>query len=326
MAVRREDKQVGAADIILPRHHALDVLDLDPLRLLRPDQVAHLVLGHLQRHRPVVELGVRQQAVDRAFEVAAVMGDGAGQIGQHLLRHLEGRMMGAGGCDARLENAVAQLFAERGHLDHEAAGQPRADAVIEAFEIGRRTVGRDHDLAAGIDQRVQRVTELGLRRLALQELEIVDDEHVDAAQRFLEGERRLRLQRGDEAVHEFFRGEIEHLALVAGIAGPGHRLQQMRLAEPDAGMDVERVEHHGIAAATFGDLTRGGMRQRVGAADDEACKGQARIERRAAERIMIGGDRRGRSRAQLGCRRTTRLDRRGRFLRLAPRGAPRSER
>ena len=90
----------------------------------------------------------------------------------------------------------------------------------------------------------------------------------------------------------------------------------MRLAEPDAGMDVERVEHHGIAAASFGDLTCCGMRQRVGAADDEACKGQARIERRAAERIMIGGDWRGRSRTQLrrGC--AARLDRCGRFLGL----------
>ena len=136
--------------------------------------------------------------------------------------------------------------------------------------------------------------------LALQELQIVDHQHVDAAQRFLEGQRGLRLQRGDEAVHEFLGGEIQHLALAAGIAGPGHRLQQMGLAEADAGMDVERVEHHAVAAAAFGDLARGGMRQRVGAADHEASEGQARIERRAAERVMAGGYRRGRGGAQFG--------------------------
>jgi hypothetical protein len=40
----------------------------------------------------------------------------------------------------------------------------------------------------------------------------------------------------------------------------------MRLAEPDTGMDVQWIEHHGIAAPSFGDLTRRRVRQRVGAA------------------------------------------------------------
>ncbi|MGY4300822.1 hypothetical protein ACVWXN_008917 [Bradyrhizobium sp. i1.4.4] len=142
--------------------------------------------------------------------------------------------------------------------------------------------------------------------------------------RFLEGERRLRLQRGDEAVHEFFGREIQHLALVAGIAGPGHGLEQMRLAEANAGMDVERIEHDGIAATPFGDLTSRRMRQRVGAADDEACKGQARIERRAAERVVVCGDRRSRRRAQFRRGRAACFDRRRRLLLLhdrAHRGA-----
>ena len=151
--------------------------------------------------------------------------------------------------DAGLEDFEPQIFAERSHLDDEPAGEPRAHAVVEAFKIGRRAVGGDHHLAAGVDQRVERVAELGLRRLALQELQVVDHQHVDAAQRLLEGERRLGAQRRDEAVHELFGGEVEHLALGAVVAGPGGRLQQMRLAEADAGVDVERVEHHRLAAA-----------------------------------------------------------------------------
>ena len=293
-------QQVRAAHIVLPGHHPLDVLDLDPLRFLRTDQVAHLALGHFQRHRLGVELGMGEQAVDGAFEVAAIMGDGARQIIQHRFRHVETRMMCAGSCHARLQDSEPQFFAERTHLHDEAAGQPRAHAIIEAFEIGRRTIGGNHHLAAGIDQRIQRVAELGLRRFPLQELQVVDHEHIDAAQRFLERQRRLRLQRGDEAVHELLGGEIEHLALAAGIAGPRHRLQQMGFAEADAGVNVERVEHHGVAAASFGDLARGRMGQRVGAADHETCEGQARIERRAAERIMVGGHRRGGGRAQFG--------------------------
>jgi hypothetical protein len=34
--------------------------------------------------------------------------------------------------------------------------------VIEAFKVGRRAIRRDHDLAAGVDQRIAGVTELGL--------------------------------------------------------------------------------------------------------------------------------------------------------------------
>src|SRR5215470_3742034 len=53
---RRE--QVGTAHIILSRYDPLDVLDLDPLRLLRADQIAHLALGHLERHGMTGELVV----------------------------------------------------------------------------------------------------------------------------------------------------------------------------------------------------------------------------------------------------------------------------
>src|SRR5207244_7240998 len=132
-------------------------------------------------------------------------------------------------------------------------------------------------------QRVERMAELALRRLALEKLQVVDDEDVDAAQRLLEGERRLRLQCRYEAVHEFFGGEIEHLALADGISGPGDRLQQVGLAEAHAGMDVERVEHDRIAAPGGRDLLRRRVCQRVGTANRKAVDGEARVERRAAE-------------------------------------------
>ena len=59
------------------------------------------------------------------------------------------------------------------------------------------------------------MAELRLGRFTLQELHIVDHQHVDATQCFLEGERGLRLQRGDKAVHEFFGGKVQNFALVA---------------------------------------------------------------------------------------------------------------
>ena len=143
------------------------------------------------------------------------------------------------------------------------------------------------------------MTEFSLGGFALQELQIVDHQHVDAAQRLLECQRGLRLEGRNEAVHEFLGGEIKHLAFAAGVAGPCHRLQQMGFAETNAGVDIERIEHHAVAAPAFRDLACRRMRQRVGAADDETAEGQARIERRTAERVMAGRYRRDRGRAQL---------------------------
>ncbi len=80
-APRRQ--QVRPADIVLTGDDPLNVLDLDPLGLLRPHQVAHFALGHFQRHRGGVELAVGEQAIDRAFKVAAIVRDGLRQIIQH---------------------------------------------------------------------------------------------------------------------------------------------------------------------------------------------------------------------------------------------------
>src|SRR5215813_7329454 len=287
-AARRQ--KIAAADVVVARDHALDVLDLDPLGLLRPDQVADLALGEVHGDRLAGELAVGEEAVERAFEIAAVMGDGLGDIRKHRLRHVKARMMRTRERDARIENLETQLLAERAHLDHEPAGEARAHALVEAFQVERRTVGRDDDLSAAVDQRVERMGELRLGGLALEELQIVDHQHVDPAQALLEGDRRLAAQRRHEAVHEPLRRQVEDLAVRLGVAGPGDRLQQMRLAETHARVDVERVEHDRIVAARDRDLLGGGVRKRVGAADHEAVEGQPRVEWRAAVRLLARRD------------------------------------
>ena len=59
--------------------------------------------------------------------------------------------------------------------------EPAANAVLEAGEALRRPVGGEHQLLAGLVQRVERVEEL-LEDLflAFQELDIVEEEHVHA--------------------------------------------------------------------------------------------------------------------------------------------------
>ena len=98
-------------------------------------EVAHFAFGHLQRHRLAGQLVVGQQPIDGAFEVAAVMGHRLRDEGEHRSRNFEAGMMGAGGGNPALEDFEPQLLAERADLDHEAAGKPRADAIVETFEV-----------------------------------------------------------------------------------------------------------------------------------------------------------------------------------------------
>src|SRR5258706_3440099 len=60
----------------------------------------------------------------------------------------------------------------------------------------------------------------------------------------------------------------------------------MSLAESDACVNVQRIEHHPITAARLRHLFRGRMRQTVGAAEDECVERQPGIERGAAEGLV----------------------------------------
>ena len=189
---------------------------------------------------------MRDQPVDGAVEIAAVRLNDARDIGEDGGRKFELRMQQFRRGDARLEHLEPQWLIERAHFDAEAAGEARAHALFKRFEFTRRPVGGDDDLPPRIDERVQRMAELLLDRFAAQELHVVDDEHIDRAQLLLEGDRRRGLERAGETVHEFLGGEIDHAPPLRR-GGMGGRLQQMRFAETDRGVDVERIEAHGLA-------------------------------------------------------------------------------
>ena len=229
------------------------------------------------------QLAVGEKPVERAFEISAIVGHGLGDECQHSRRDVESGMMLLGGGGPHLENFEAQLLAERSHFHHQPAGEARTHALFQAFEIGGRPVGSDDHLAAGIDEGIEGVAEFGLSRFSLEELQVIDDEDVDRSQCLLECDGGLCPQRRHEAVHEFFGSEIEHLALGAGVARPSQRLQEMRLAESHAGMDVEWVEHDDLAASRHCNLPGGSMGKGIAASDHEGFEGQPRIERRTTE-------------------------------------------
>ena len=130
------------------------------------------------------------------------------------------------------------------------------------------------------------MAEFLLDRLALKELDVVNDQHVDGAELFLEGDRRLRLQRGDEAIHEFLGCQIDDPA--TGHAGAMRdRLKQMRLAQANGGVEIKRIVDGLRFRRRAGNAFCRRMSQLVGLADNEIREGETAIQRRA--RKSLGG-------------------------------------
>ncbi len=96
---------------------------------------------------------------------------------------------------------------------------------------------------------------------AFDELDVIDEQHVDIAVAALEGDPAVVAQRVDEIVGEFFGGDVldphtreQSLRVVAG------RVQQVGLAEAGLAPDEKRVVG---AGGCFGDRQGGGVREPV---------------------------------------------------------------
>ena len=109
--------------------------------------------------------------------------------------------------------------------------------------VFRRAVAREDDLLARLVEVVERVEELFLRALlARDELDVVDQEQVDRAIARAELRRAVEANRVDELVGEALRREIDDGQAreeLGGLVADG--VQQVRLAEPDAAVDEQRV-------------------------------------------------------------------------------------
>ena len=148
-------------------------------------------------------------------------------------------------------------------------------------------VGGQHDLLVGVVERVEGVEELLLGLgLALQELDVVDQQHVDVAVAPLEPVLPVVADRVDELVGELLARHVAHLG--AGVEAAdvvADRVQQVGLAQPGVAVDEQRVV--GLAGR-LGHRDGGGVREPVGRADDEGLEGVLRVEpgleRRGARR------------------------------------------
>ena len=115
----------------------------------------------------------------------------------------------------------------------------------------------------------------------LEELDVVDQEHVVGAVALLEPLDPLVAQRVDEVVHERLGGDVadrEVERVPADVVRD--RVQQMRLAEPRVAVDEERVV--GLRRR-LGDRERSGVREAVRRADHERVEGVLRVDRAAVD-------------------------------------------
>ncbi len=168
----------------------------------------------------------------------------------------------------------------------------RRSSIVGIWRGGQS--GADHDLLLRVVEGVEDVEELLLRPiLAGDELDVVDQEHVDQAVLLAKGLEAIEADRVDHLVDEAVGRDVEDVQpLLARQDVVADRVHEVGLAEPDAAVDEERVV--GLRG-DLGDGAGGGMRELVRGADDEALEGVLGVE--------VGGvpvGRRGRLRAQ-GC-------------------------
>ena len=237
-------------------------------------EVGEDLAGDLLGELGAVEAGVGGDPDQRALELADVVADVGGDEGEDFGRDAA-EVLGLG---LLAEDGEAGL--ELGWLDvgDEAPLEPGAEAVLEGGDRLRRPVGRDDDLAALAVELVERVEELLLELLgALEELDVVDQEHVEVAVATLEARHRLGPDGVDELVHERLGGDVAHpLVAEHGAHVVADRVEQVGLAEPGGPVDEQRVVG---PARALGDRQRGGVGEAVRRADDELVEGVAGVQR-----------------------------------------------
>ena len=157
------------------------------LRLDALHEIADDGLGDIERHGRVHQLPGQIEAVDGAFELAPALGEPIGEQLPAPRPAARRRDRSARFSCARFSRILSRSAGSIGaDLGDEAALQARAHAVVEAVELTRRPGRSHHHLAAAVEQRVDDVLELLLGLLAAHELEVVDQQDVDAAELVLE--------------------------------------------------------------------------------------------------------------------------------------------
>ncbi len=137
-----------------------------------------------------------QRALKFAHVGAHIRGDEQRHVGRKLHLLVLGLL---------LQNGDLGFEIGRLNVGDQSPLKTRAQAVFNLGQFLRRTVGCDHDLLHALVQSIEGMEELFLRALFLRdELDVVDQQHVDGAEAIAEAGHAIVAQRGDHFVGEFF--------------------------------------------------------------------------------------------------------------------------
>src|SRR4029077_16037602 len=118
------------------------------------------------------------------------------------------------------------------------------------------------------------MTTLLLDRLALEELDIVDDENIDSPQPFLESDCCLCLEGGNEAIHEALGCEINDPSPVRrGRMDDG--LKEVRFSQANRGMEIQRIVVQRFPRSRESDSLCRGVGELIGRSNAEICKSES---------------------------------------------------
>ena len=219
------------------------------------------------------QLGIGDQLVEPAHQLADIARDGSCEEIEHVAGHLERRET----CQLGGENFLPEFDVGRLDIGDQTHRETAQQARFDAIECLRCTVCREDQTLAFGQQRIDRIKQLFLRRsLADDELDVVDQQQVEAAQAGFEFEHLVGFERLDEFDHEPLGAAVENAAARMGLQkAVADRVEQMRLALAGRGLEIERRELRLFRCAHA--LCRV-EREHIGLAGDKGGEGQARVE------------------------------------------------
>ena len=92
------------------------------------------------------------------------------------------------------------------NIGDQPAIEARFQAFLDAFQVRRRFIRRQNDLAALIDEGIKGMEKFLLGRIAAaDELNVIDHQNINRAELILEIHGILLAQGAHKSVHEFFR-------------------------------------------------------------------------------------------------------------------------
>ena len=274
-AVGRAQVIDGDAEVVGGLRH--DEGGRDLLALGVGDDVLEDHLGQGLVDGLLVEGGEGRHPDEGALELADVGGDARGDV----LQDVEGQVEALGGALAG-EDRDAGLQVRGLDVSQQAPLEAGAQALVEPTEgLGGLVGGEDHLLARGV-QGVEGVEELlEGRLLALEELDVVDQEDVDLAVAALEALHAAVVlvavaHAGDEVGDEDLGVDVlDADPRVEGLGVVADGVQEVRLAQAGAAVDEQGVVGTGRG---LGHGQRGGVGEPVGGAGDVGVEGVSRIE------------------------------------------------